>query len=361
MDRKTSFITYSVIFVILIVLALWVVKPFILSIIGGIIVAYIFYPVHRWLVRRIKSKGWSAFIVSVLIVLIFTAPFLFLVQAFAKDAYVSYVLIKQKVSSTFFTGELQSPCPGKGIGCSLINWIRSFTSQSQTKFYFDDTLNKITQFAVSKAQDVVVKLPSIFLQVFVVLFVIYYALKDGEALIKKSYKIFPVKRAHYTIMVDKVKEMTSSTIYGVMVVAAIQGAFAGLGYFIFGVESPVLLGVMTALAALLPVVGTALVWVPVVAVHFFNAAVAGNDAGMALALGLLAYCIFPVSTIDNFIRPKIIGQRAKVHPILVLLGILGGVAAFGFVGVLLGPIIITLFVTFADIYQEERLDHEASG
>jgi len=146
-----------------------------------------------------------------------------------------------------------------------------------------------------------------------------------------------------------------------MLVAFIQGVLAGIGYFIFGVKSPVLLGVLTALAALIPVVGTAIVWGPTVIIYFFNAMASNDSTGIALSLGLLAYSIFPVSIIDNFIRPKIIGDKSKTHPILVLLGILGGVATFGFVGILLGPIIITLFVTFIDIYHEERLDHEASG
>jgi len=179
-SKLKSFVTYSIIFVILTVLAFWVVKPFILSIIAGIIIAYIFHPVYKWLVRLIKSKGWSAFIVSVLIVLIFTVPFFFIVQAFAKDAYVSYVLIKQQVSATFFSGQA---CEQNNFGCSIINWAKSFTTEAQAKFYFEDALNKATQWAVSKAQDIIIKIPSFLIQVFVLLFVIYYALKDGELLV----------------------------------------------------------------------------------------------------------------------------------------------------------------------------------
>ena len=355
---KSRFLFYSAIFIVIAVLAFLVVRPFFLSIIGGIIIAYIFYPAHKWLLKRIKSKGWSAFIVALLIILIFTIPIFIMVEAFAKDAYVSYVLVKQQLSSTIFSSQ---PCSQPGAGCDFVNWIRSFTSNEQAKFYFEDALNKLTQAAVTKANDFIVKIPSLLLQILVLIFVIYYVLKDGELFIKKAYKALPLKKVHYELIIGKMKDMTRSTIYGVLVVAFIQGAFAGLGYFLFGVKSPVLLGVLTALAALLPIVGTAIVWGPTVIIYFFNAMSSNNSTGILMSLGLLAYCIFPVSTIDNFIRPKIIGSKANVHPLLVFVGILGGVAAFGFVGILLGPIIITLFITFIDIYEEEGFDHEIKG
>jgi predicted PurR-regulated permease PerM len=356
--KKASFVMYSALFIILIILAFWVVKPFILSILAGIIIAYIFYPVYRWLLRRIKSKGWSAFIVAILIILIFTVPFFFIVQSFAKDAYVSYVLIKQKISASMFA---MPQCTDNSFSCSAMTWFQNLMSSPQAKFYAEDALSKITQWAMDKTNEIVMKIPVILLQILVTMFVIYYSLKDGDKFIKKVIAALPLKRQHYTTIMEKTKEMINSTIYGFIVVAAIQGTLAGLGFFIFGVKSPVLLGMLAALAALLPVVGTAIVWGPVVAVYFLDALLSSNSLGMVMALGLLAYSLFPVSTIDNFIRPKIIGDKAKVHPILILLGILGGFAAFGIVGVLVGPIIITLFVIFIDIYQEERLDHEAGS
>ena len=358
MDAQKSFVIYTALFIVLIALAFWVVKPFLLSIFGGAIIAYIFYPVYKWFLKRVKSKGWSAFIVTLLIILIFTVPLFFLVEAFAKDAYFSYILVKQRISTTIFTGE---PCSQQGFGCSIINWVRGFVSDSQAKFYVNDALNRATQLAINKAQEIITKIPSFLVQTLVVMFVVYYSLKDGELLIKNIAKVIPIKKMHYSIIINRLKEMTSSTIYGIMVVAGIQGGLAGIGYFIFGIKSPVLLGVLTALAALLPVIGTALVWGPTVIIYFFNAAATNNSTGIALSLGLLAYCIFPVSTIDNLIRPKIISKRAKIHPIMVLLGILGGVAAFGFVGILIGPIILTLFLTFVDIYEQERTDHAAES
>jgi predicted PurR-regulated permease PerM len=353
--EKTSFIMYSALFIILTVLALWIVKPFILSIIAGVIIAYIFHPVYLWILKRLRSKGWSAFIVTILIIIIFTVPIFFIAQEFAKDAYVSYVVIKQKFTASFFAAE---PCIEKNIGCSISNWVKDLMNGPQAKTYLEDALAKVTNWAIGRTSAFVSQIPNIILQIFVMMFVVYYSLKDGDKLVKKIIMALPLKKHHYSTIVRKTKEMIFSTVYGMLLVAAIQGLCAGIGFFIFGVKSPVLLGILTALAALLPVLGTAIVWGPTVAVYFFDSLLSNNTTGIILSLGLLAYCIFPVSTIDNFVRPKIIGDRARVHPVLVLLGILGGVAAFGIVGLLIGPLIITLFVTFIDIYHQERMDRE---
>ncbi len=355
--ERLRFIVYSILLVALLVLALWVIKPFILTIIAGLIAAYIFYPLHRRLAKRIKSKGWSAFIIAVLVIILFTVPLFFLTQAVVEDAYTSYIVLKQKSASLFTEGK----CEAEGVGCRLINWAGNFMTKNQARFYFEDALSKVTQWLIDKANEIILKIPALMLQLVVFLFVLYYSLKEGDKVIKKMFSVLFIKEKHSATMMRKTKEMISSTIYGMLIVAGIQGALAGFGYFIFGVKSPVLLGILTALAALIPIVGTAIVWAPTVAVYLVDSVLSNNNTGILLALGLLVYSIFPVSTIDNFIRPKIIGNRAKMHPILVLLGILGGISAFGIVGVLLGPIILTFFVTFIDIYQEERLDHGAKG
>lgn len=356
-EKRTRFIMYSILFLILLVLALWVIKPFILTIIGGIIVAYIFYPVHKRIAKKIKSKGVSAFIVAILIVLIFSAPLLFITQAFVKDAYVSYVIIKQQVSSSTINGD----CIADTVNCKFVNWLGTFVTKSQINYYVESGLGKVTQWVMNKANEIVIKIPALFLQLMVFLFVVYYALKEGKDVINKFWKMFDLKKKHSETLVKKTKEMINSTIYGTLVVAAIQGALASIGFFIFGVESPILLGVLIALAALIPIIGTAMISVPTVAFYLFTAFMADDMTKIWMGVGLAIYCIFPVALIDNLIKPKIIGDKAKVHPILVLLGILGGLAAFGIVGILLGPLIITLFVLFIDIYQEERLDHAAKS
>jgi len=336
---------YLVSLLILIVLSVWVIKPFILTILGGLIIGYIFYPVYKWVLGKIRKKWLSAFIVSVLVVLVFTLPFILAVQLFAKEAYVSYILIKQEISSP----SLYLKCSEPGIRCDLVNRFQNFFSSPQTQFYLNDVVNKVTQFFVDKSRDFISSLPVILVDVLILLFVIFYTFKDGTLFIKKIEQVLPLKEHHKKVLMNKTKEMLNSTLYGIIIVAFIQGAVAGIGYLIFGVKSPLLLAVFTALAALLPFIGTGIVWFPLSAYMALEGFVTNNSSLVARGIGLMIYGFFLVSLIDNFLRPKIIGKKSKLHPVLVLIGILGGIAAFGIVGVLLGPLIIALFVTFLEI------------
>ena len=351
---KQTRIMYLVVLAALVILSIWVVKPFLLTIIGGLIIGYIFYPVYKRLLGGIKNKWASAFIVSILIILIFTIPFILAVQLFAKEAYVSYILIKQRLSS----GDLLGQCVDSSTKCQLVGWVKSFVSESQLNFYVNDIANKAAQAVLEKTKNIIVSLPAIFLHLFILLFVMFYTFKDGEFFIKRLEQALPIKPHHRKIIRTKAKDMLNSTLYGLILVSFIQGVVAGIGYFIFGGKSPILLGIFTALAALIPVIGTAIVWLPVSLAILFDGIVKNQNSLVFNGIGLMIYGAVAVSLIDNLLRPKIIGERAKIHPVLVLIGILGGLAAFGIVGILLGPLILALFITFIDIAYSEIV-HEA--
>ncbi|MBW3023118.1 AI-2E family transporter [Candidatus Woesearchaeota archaeon] len=349
---KQSRIVYLVVLAVLVLLSLWVIKPFILTMIGAVILGYIFYPVYKWVLKKIGNKWASAFIVSVLIILIFTIPFIFAVQTFTKEAYVSYLLIKQKLAS----GNIYGECAGQELSCRVNNWMKTIVPESQLNFYLSDVANRATQFVLDKTKEIIVSLPNIFLHLFILLFVMFYTFKDGKLFIRKVEQMLPVKENHKKAIFSKTKEMLGSTIYGIIVVAFVQGIIAGIGYFIFGVRSPVILGIMTALAALVPIIGTAIVWLPTSLVMIFEGLTKNQNSLVFNGIGLLIYGALLVSLIDNFLRPKIIGDRAKLHPVLVLIGILGGIAAFGIVGVLIGPLVLALLFTVIEIMQMDSYE-----
>jgi predicted PurR-regulated permease PerM len=129
---------------------------------------------------------------------------------------------------------------------------------------------------------------------------------------------------------------------------------AGIGYFIFGITSPILLTMLTIIASFIPFLGAALVWLPVSIAMLINGIITGSNSLMLRAGGLMLYGALVVSTIDNFLRPKIIGKRARVHPLVILLGVFGGLALFGFVGIIIGPFLLTLFIASLKIYEQEK-------
>ncbi len=143
-------------------------------------------------------------------------------------------------------------------------------------------------------------------------------------------------------------------IYGYVVVALIQGLLGAFGFFIFGIHSPIFWGIVMTITALIPFIGTAIVWLPFALIKLFNGILANNTNEIIGGILFILYGTIIISGIDNVLRPKIIGDKAKVHPILILVGVLGGLSLFGFIGVVIGPLILALFVAFLTAYEENK-------
>lgn len=136
---------------------------------------------------------------------------------------------------------------------------------------------------------------------------------------------------------------------GQIVVGIVQGTLAWAGFLFLGVPNPVLWGFLTALISIIPLLGAVLIWFPIDIYLFIMGYMTGE---YWRAIALLVYGIFVISTIDNILKPKIVGQRAKIHPLVILFGILGGIQLFGIPGILIGPLVLTLFDLVIEIYRE---------
>jgi len=150
--------------------------------------------------------------------------------------------------------------------------------------------------------------------------------------------------------------VTFAVFYGNIFVAIIQGILGGVGFFVLGVESPVLWGFVMILFALIPYFGTAIIWLPAALNLLFKGYLENDASYTARGIILIVYGILVISSIDNILKPRLIGSKAQVHPVLVLLGVLGGLSLFGFIGLILGPVMLALLMTFVDIYEEEKAE-----
>ena len=187
---------------------------------------------------------------------------------------------------------------------------------------------------------------------FVMLYILYYGYQDGHRFVESVRSILPLQDAHRDLLMHEVGNVIKAVMIGHVLTALIQAALAALGFFIFGVSNVVLLSALTFILALLPVVGPPLVWIPV----GVGLLISGETFN---GVGLLLYSAIMVSSLDNILRPKLIGDRAHIHPTIVLLGVLGGIVVFGFSGLILGPLVLSIFVTILDVYRKEfalRLD-----
>lgn len=188
---------------------------------------------------------------------------------------------------------------------------------------------------------------SLLLSFFVFFVALFYLLRDGKRAKQALIGLSPLDDNENETVLRKLELAVNSVIKGNLTIAFIQGALTTLGFLVFGIPNAILWGTITAIAALIPGVGTALVFVPAIAFLFFTGAT-------VQAFGLLAWGVLAVGLIDNFLGPKLIGQGMHVHPLLILLSVLGGIIFFGPVGVFFGPLSLSLFFAFLSIYVESK-------
>lgn len=320
--------------VVLLALAFLIIRPYLIPVLTSAVLAYIFYPLYGWLDKKIKRPNVSAAIVSILIILLVLIPISLLLFRLSKEANVSYILIKERI----ITGRIfDIECKGDGFYCDTMRGLRSFMQRPTTKFYLEDGLKKVTVFVAEGAFNFVVSIPKRLLDVFITFFLTFFLFRDGKKFVNAVEKAAPLKKTFRVKIFKRLHELTRAIIYGIFVIAVVEGILAAITFKLFDVSSPVLWGLVVFILALLPVIGGAVIWVPAMLIKFY----AGEPW---LGIGILVGGTI-ISSIDTFLKPKVIGDKAKVHPMLIILGVLGGISLFSLIGVIIGPLILVLLIT----------------
>lgn len=331
--RKSKYFFLVSLIVISAVAAL-LIWPFITAILGGAVLAYIFYPIYKRVLKALKSKVICAFLVSILIILIFTIPLLLTANVILKETTTVFYQLRDVDSAI---NQLEDKY--------LVRLFGEMDVSSSVK----DMLNKVIVNVMQRTENFIISIPDKLLGAFVMLFVIFFLLIDGEKWKNAVLNEIPIKDKHKTHTLRRLKEVIHATLYGLIITAMIQGLIGAAGLWFFKVSSPLLWGIVMTVLAMLPFVGPTFVWLPAAIIKL----IAGDTFN---GIGLLLYGIFIISMVDNIVRPKLIGRKSGIHPILVLLGVLGGLQVFGLIGIILGPLALALLVVAFEIYLSEKYE-----
>ncbi|MBT3406995.1 AI-2E family transporter [Candidatus Woesearchaeota archaeon] len=354
MHKKQTRVFAIILFLIVLSLVILILKPFISAIIIAIIIAYLFHPVYRYFVKKTKKETLSAFLTSVLVVLLLTIPFLLMINTVSKEVLTFSKSFKERMTS----GEIfEVDCdetPNSTL-CKVNTYLSTVSEESTIDHYLATGMNRLASNIASATSRLILQIPLVILNIFVMLFTTFYLFRDGEKLIKVVKNVIPVNKKNTEHIISQSAEVLNGVLYGQLVTALIQGMIAGLGYYLFGFSSPIFWGIVTAIAALIPIVGTGLIWLPMALYSLTTGLSTSNRPEIIAGTGLMIYGAILISSLDNIIKPKLIGDRAKIHPLLVLLGVLGGLSLFGPLGVIIGPIILALFVVLIEIYRSEKI------
>ena len=349
-------IFFSVLFLAIILMAFYITRPFLPVLVTGAIVAYLLYPVYLWLQKYVKNRNAASFIISLAAILVITVPFTLVIGLVSKEAIATYSTLDQHQLGTNFAKIMCGNPEWKS--CKSLQFLVGFLPNKNLDYYIQSSIEKITGFIIDNVYSFIYSIPSILLNIFVLAFVIYYLLKDGQIISRRIVGILPLKEAHKKNVFEMFHKATYAVFYSNIAVAIVQGALGGIGFFALGVPSPVLWGAVMAIFALVPYFGSAIIWLPAAINMIFEGYLQNNNSLTAKGIALIIYGIIFISIVDNFLKPKIISSKSDIHPILVLLGVLGGLNLFGFLGLILGPIMLALLVTFVEIYEEEKAELE---
>ena len=217
---------------------------------------------------------------------------------------------------------------------------------SGVTFDIDAKISSFISYVSSNVANVFSTVVSAFFSFLLMLFIIFYFLKDGERWKRAVVILSPLSDKDDEKIISRLTLAVNSVVKGSLFIALVQGTLMGFGLWIFGVPNPALWGVVAAIASLIPTFGTAAVSVPAIIFLF----VTGN---IPQAIGLLIWAVIAVGTIDNFLTPLIVGGRMQIPPLLILFSVLGGISLLGPVGILMGPLPVSLLYTLISIYRNE--------
>jgi predicted PurR-regulated permease PerM len=340
-----SRITLVVILLVVVYYVFRILQPFLSALVWAAILATVFYPffgrMSRALGRRRLASALTCGILTALIIL----PVILLLILLAGESIEAYNSLEARIKAEEVArlDFLRDTAP--------YQWLRA---KMQALSLPEPDLREaairgvrlVSRFLVGHSVGVFSGFTRFAFGFFVMLLSLYYLFLHGAEILRELRGLSPLPPEHEQKIIDKFKEISAAVLEGSLLTALIQGAAGGLVFLIFGLPSPLLWGTVMAFLSLVPVVGTALVWGPVVLYYVFTGAV-----GKGLAL--LVICGAVVGSVDNLVKPLLVGRKSEIHTLWVFLGILGGVGVFGFLGFILGPLMVSVLFTLIEIYKLE--------
>ena len=339
-------------FVLLLVLlygAFLILSPFLKALTWAAILAVLFYPAYDWLLGVFKGKATlAALTIIVLIALVIVLPGIQIVGFLAEEVVELVKSVGALTNSEGVESWKRHP---------WIQWLLGWWSMlgvELAKFKFEIDLRKLVIQGAQVSSGVVLSqltgaAQNIFLfvaNVLLVLFTLFFFLRDGAALCYRLRRLLPMDPEHQERLFTNIVNAVTAVVHGCLVVAMIQGFLAGLAYWVLGVPYAIVWGVATAFFALLPVGGSTIVTIPVTIYLFMQGDIIRGVLMAIWALGV-------VGGVDNVLKPIFIGTRLKLPMLLLFFGILGGLSVFGALGLILGPVLFALLAAFLDLYREE--------
>ena len=321
-------------------------RPFIDVLGWAAVLVIVFYPVHRRLAARIRRPGLSALASSLLVLIVLVAPLIFLIASLANELTGAARSLPGHVPAFL---EALAPLTRRVSG-----WLhdRLLVDAARSQTVIAEQINNAVIALLGQSVGWVGDIIGGIFKAFFVIFTMYYLFRDGDKFVRALPRILPFESSQSKAIISRVNEVVGAGVYGVVSIAMIQGLLSGLAFWVLGVPSPVLWAVVTAFICMIPVAGSFLVWLPA-SIYLIVAGQWGRG------IGLILWGVLVVSTIDNFLRPRLIKSQTRLHELFIFFSVLGGIRVFGLLGIVLGPVMFAITLALLETFSRD--DRESAN
>ena len=328
-NNKFGKYTFVIFLLLILYISFLIVKPLLPYIVLAFVLGSAMYPLTKRFNERIKNKTIVAFIMILLVLVILILPLSYTVGNLINQASGVYKSFDPQIIDEI--SDYLSGVSGKEVDVSA---------------YLIKSISEIRNYIISSIPEFIESISGMVLGLFVMFFTLFYIVRDGETIKKSLSDLVPLNDEYKTRLIEDIDKVTRGVINGQVLTAVIQGIVGGLGFFIFGVPNPIFWGFIMVILAIIPLLGTAMIWVPAGIIELMS----GNYVS---GVGILLFGAIIVGNLDNLLRPRLISGKTKVHPVVILIGFLGGLKLMGIIGFIVGPVILAILLTLIRFYNRD--------
>lgn len=308
-------------------------RPFLPALAWALALAVVAHPLHEWLARRVKNANLAAGLAVAVVALLLIAPTIFLARRLAREAVEGAQIIQAGIER----GEWRARVEQDARLAPVLAWV-------ERQIDLQDEIERLSSGLAARVSSFIADSIWALAQLLIALFALFFFFRDRREAERAMRSLVPLSEAETDKVFARVRDTIYATLYGTVLVATVQGMLGGLMFWVLGMPAPLLWGVVMGLLAIVPVLGTFMVWLPA-AIYL---ALTGS---WGKALLLVAWGALVVSLIDNLLFPALVGQRLRLHTLLVFIAVVGGVLLFGAAGIILGPVALAVTVALVDVWR----------
>lgn len=334
---------------VVVYLCLRILSPFLNILAWSSILAITFHPLPAYLTRKTGYRTLSAAIASGLIVIAFVIPLLFVAGVAINES----LAVAQTLQQTFTDEGGVDTTTSLGQAYAWLNGRLGFEAEELVTWARQHT-NEIGAVVARYTVDIAASVTGAAVSFIFIIFAMFLLFRDGDRMLAKIPDLLPFERARSEALLLHIRDAIHGGVYGVVVIALIQGVLCGGMFWALGIPSAALWGMVTVLTSVLPLVGAAAVWVP------GTIYLAISDE-WTRAIVLLAWGTLVISGVDNFLRPRLVGGRVGLNELVMFFALLGGLQAFGVLGIVLGPVLFAIVASIVDVLTDRRAMSVAAG